>query len=371
MVYQAIVASLVMTFFNIGIIGGLQRLMHGLDMDLENRHLYPWRTELIYGAYEVVVAALLLGLARYSSGFAQALLVDLQLVVIINFTNAFKTLPAIIPTVLLNFGLFAALIGHVDWQLALAVVVYLVWLAIEEAYFSPFDEHMMIRVLADLVAGGGFWVLMQSAWQMTATMRAALLIGFVVATLGSFTYMILLRREHLIDRANARDVRYDALTDAYNWLSFRKAINQRFEQNADLSLLALDIDHFKQVNRRYGHPTGNQVLITFVDTLQATLEMIAPHAMLARTGGEEFMLILPDTDAPHALAIARACQARIREVLVPLEDSDAIRVTATIGVATRQIEDESARDLYRRADANLIAAQNAGRDRIGTGEHEL
>ncbi|WP_407892661.1 GGDEF domain-containing protein [Lacticaseibacillus sp. N501-2] len=367
MIDQAIVASLVMTFFNIGVIGGWQRLVHGLDTDAQKQAGYPRRHELIYGAYEVVIAALLLGSAHFTSGFAQALLVDIQLVVALNFTNALKTLPAVIPTVLLNFGLFAVLVGGADWQLGLAVVIYLCWLAVAQVYFSPFDDHMMIHVLATLVAGGGFWVLMQASWAILATMKAALLIGFVVATLGSFTYMLLLRRERLIDRANARAVRFDGLTDAYNWLSFRKALTHRFVQAEDLSLLALDIDHFKPVNQRFGRAVGDQVLIVFVDTLQATLETIAPQAMLARIGGEEFMVILPHTNAAQALAVARACQARIREVLIPLADSDAIAVTATIGVATRQEEDHHARELYHRAEANLLAAQAAGRDRIGTG----
>lgn len=364
---SVLATSLLMSFFNIGVIGGLQRLMHLLDLDVGGRRLYPWRTELWYGLYMVVIGAALLIAGRYSSGWLQLLLVNCQVVLAITFPNALKTLPAVLTSVVAAFGTFAVVVGTSSWAMGLAVAGWLIYLAVQEAFFAPFDQFMTIRILADLAAGAGFWWLLQRGWHLSTAQLATVLISYLVTVCATFTYMVLLRREHIVDLANARNVAYDGLTDAYNWLSFRTQLTHAYADSpSDLSLLAIDVDDFKAINTQFGHAVGNQVLISFVDRLKAALEVAAPQSFLARTGGESFMLILPHTDAAKALAVAKVCQAQVRELVVPLDEGKMVQLTASFGVASSGSDDQAPRDLYRRADRCLQAAKQAGRDRIRT-----
>lgn len=138
--------------------------------------------------------------------------------------------------------------------------------------------------------------------------------------------------------------------------SLEAALEQAERQRASISVALLDIDHFKQINDRYGHAVGDQVLQQFTAVLSAQLRA---SDILVRWGGEEFMLILPGID------LARALQAleRLRQVLAekPLEPSHQ-RVTFSAGVI--EASDMSVNDLIERVDEQLYVAKNSGRDRI-------
>jgi diguanylate cyclase (GGDEF)-like protein len=160
-----------------------------------------------------------------------------------------------------------------------------------------------------------------------------------------------------------------AITDELTGLSNPRRFRGLIEKEASraerfghpLSLLILDIDDFKQVNDTYGHLQGDEVLRTMGRIL---LEESRGVDEPARYGGEEFVLALPETGTDGALEVAERVRARVEAVRIPLVDgSGAIRVTASLGVATMPDSTREVRGLIAAADAALYRAKGAGKNR--------
>lgn len=127
-----------------------------------------------------------------------------------------------------------------------------------------------------------------------------------------------------------------------------------------LSLLLLDLDHFKAINDRHGHLEGDRVLVRMADCIRGALRA---GDLAGRLGGEEFAILLPDT----ALASAGAVAERIRDRLETHPDAATALATVSVGIA-EWWPDESVDALLRRADRALYQAKDAGRNRIGIAE---
>jgi diguanylate cyclase (GGDEF)-like protein len=126
-----------------------------------------------------------------------------------------------------------------------------------------------------------------------------------------------------------------------------------------LSLLALDIDHFKRVNDTHGHGVGDETLVRFVQACSACLRAMDT---LGRSGGEEFAVLLPETTLAEACAVAERMRAAVAECVMA-GPQDSFRITVSIGVAQLR-PGESFDDLTVRADLQLYGAKDAGRDRV-------
>lgn len=170
-----------------------------------------------------------------------------------------------------------------------------------------------------------------------------------------------------------RESMLDPLTNIQNRKSFDRAIKTTVddaEKNGDsLSLLILDIDHFKQFNDNFGHQTGDQVLRLVAMTLSAN---ITKTGTAARYGGEEFAAILPGTSLEEAIVIAQQlCKSiQSKELLKRSTNEKLGRVTASIGVATFRSGDTTT-TLIERADLCLYAAKRDGRNRVIDEDREL
>jgi diguanylate cyclase (GGDEF)-like protein len=160
-----------------------------------------------------------------------------------------------------------------------------------------------------------------------------------------------------------------AITDELTGLSNPRRFRGLIEKEASraerfghpLSLLILDIDDFKQFNDTYGHLQGDEVLRTMGRIL---LEESRGVDEPARYGGEEFVLALPETGTDGALEVAERIRARVEAVRIPLVDgSGALRVTASLGVATMPDSARDVRGLIAAADAALYRAKGAGKNR--------
>ena len=121
----------------------------------------------------------------------------------------------------------------------------------------------------------------------------------------------------------------------------------------------LDIDHFKHVNDHYGHAAGDTVLRAFADAARSALRT---RDVLARWGGEEFLLMLPDTDAQEALVVLRRVAEQVGAISVPALGAE-LRVTFSGGVAAR-VGGEPFTDTITRADKAMYAAKSQGRNRV-------
>jgi diguanylate cyclase (GGDEF)-like protein len=154
----------------------------------------------------------------------------------------------------------------------------------------------------------------------------------------------------------------DGLTGLPNKRAVTDALKRMFAQasttSSQLALLVLDIDHFKQVNDTRGHVVGDQVLANIGAVIRSVLRV---RDFAGRNGGEEFAILLPDTEIHVALPIAERVRAAIAEISLPGSD---VTVTVSIGVAGFPDHASTPHQLERLADAALYLAKRQGRNRV-------
>jgi diguanylate cyclase (GGDEF)-like protein len=196
-------------------------------------------------------------------------------------------------------------------------------------------------------------------------------VAFAEAVIGAAVAVV--QRAQVIETTRADNVRLEQLatTDPLTHLLNRRALTERLttemeralRYDTSVALLLIDLDHFKRVNDTHGHLVGDAVLRDVSDVLLAG---VRSSDMVGRYGGEEFLIVLPETDDDGATAFAERLRERIDEHgFRPWEDDRALRMTASIGVATfPAARIESVEDLFARADAALYRAKADGRNRV-------
>ncbi len=161
----------------------------------------------------------------------------------------------------------------------------------------------------------------------------------------------------------------DALTQLPNRRSFDSTLTEHMKRfrrrpsrsDAGLGLLMLDLDHFKQVNDVFGHSVGDDVLRVVGALLQ---RLIRGDDFAARFGGEEFVMLIPDTTKTTLAAIAERLRVAVSELAVELDDGRTVSITASIGGALMNGLDEidGERALVEAADRQLYVAKRRGRN---------
>jgi len=176
----------------------------------------------------------------------------------------------------------------------------------------------------------------------------------------------MLKHLHAADSSRRRlsdEAKTDPLTGAGNRRLFLARLDSEMARarryGSALSLLMVDLDHFKAINDRYGHRWGDQTLVRAAAAIQSVLR---GADLLGRYGGEEFIVLLPETDQEEALMAAERIHGAIRELAIDTGQG-IISVRISIGVASLKPEDGDAQGLIHRADQALYAAKGQGRDR--------
>jgi diguanylate cyclase (GGDEF)-like protein len=186
----------------------------------------------------------------------------------------------------------------------------------------------------------------------------------VILVLGVFLFVL----GRLRDREKHLEMlsKTDPLTGITNRREFFEALEREIaradRRRAPLAVAILDLDHFKAINDRHGHLAGDAILVAAAGMLAGELRR---QDVLARWGGEEFVLLLPDTDADGARIVAERCRARLQAAPVDFEGT-AVEVTASFGVAARPTGPAAASGeaLVRAADEALYRAKREGRNRV-------
>ena len=160
----------------------------------------------------------------------------------------------------------------------------------------------------------------------------------------------------------------DPLTRLYNRRYLMEILDREFQRShrkrGNLSLVLLDIDHFKKINDSYGHQEGDVVLAGVAETTRAVLRR---YDIAARYGGEEFIRVLPETPADEAYAVAARLREAVQEMTFP-RPMENLTVTISLGVATYPSERIDCIDsLIRQADEALYRAKQTGRNRVEIG----
>lgn len=172
------------------------------------------------------------------------------------------------------------------------------------------------------------------------------------------------RLEHDQLRDYARRLELMAIADDLTGIANRRYVMKRLREEIDqasryqrpLSLILFDVDHFKGVNQSRGHGAGDRVLVAVVRLVE---EMIRSTDLFGRYGGEEFVIVLPETTREGGLALAE----KIRKAVETTEFHEGVRITVSIGVAER-VTETMPEQLIERAHASLFRAKRDGRNRV-------
>ncbi|HEY4714109.1 MAG TPA: GGDEF domain-containing protein, partial [Aquirhabdus sp.] len=166
--------------------------------------------------------------------------------------------------------------------------------------------------------------------------------------------------------------RTDALTGIHNRMSILSILDNEVARaertKSALSMVILDLDHFKKVNDVWGHPTGDLVLKTATKVLKHNIREIDA---LGRYGGEEFVIVLPGADQLEAQKIIERCRIKLSEAEIFSDNNTMIKVTASFGLVSVNGHAVEAHSLIKTADEALYLAKHSGRNRIEIRTFEL
>ena len=179
----------------------------------------------------------------------------------------------------------------------------------------------------------------------------------------AFTFSYLRRYES--ERALELASNTDPMTGVSNRRHFMPLLHQEIIRcrrlNHHVSLLMLDIDHFKNINDTHGHPTGDLVICTLADICRKESRAID---MVSRLGGEEFAILLPESSAQEAMAIAERVRAVAENTSIKSPDGAELRFTVSIGIAVYPEHGSDVEVLLKNADAAMYHATESGRNNV-------
>jgi diguanylate cyclase (GGDEF)-like protein len=234
------------------------------------------------------------------------------------------------------------------------LIFFYVWIFLYSSYFLTKRQtaaqiayvgvaYGVLLIVAPPSGAASWWVV---------TMGTLLVTAALIWTMRAHVELLIGR---LYDAA-----RTDPLTKLLNRRGFRELLDLELERarrsRQEITLVAADIDHFKTVNDRSGHQIGDIVLQRITDVLESSRRKIDT---VARVGGEEFALILPDTDQAGGLVVAE----RLRRAVLDEFAGDAVPITISFGLAAFPGHGETAASLIHAADDALYAAKQSGRNR--------
>ncbi|MGE5469512.1 MAG: diguanylate cyclase [Bacteroidota bacterium] len=188
------------------------------------------------------------------------------------------------------------------------------------------------------------------------------------------TYLVGIGLDTTEQFAKVTELEHQAQTDSLTQLAcrgyFLEIAKKEFDRcrryGHQFSLWMLDIDHFKVVNDTYGHRAGDVALQSLVATSRRVLR---DWDIMGRIGGEEFAVLLPETDVYQALLVAERFRKAVADAAVPVDRGKVVKMTVSTGVATSRNEDTDIEALLVRADEALYEAKRTGRDKVCVAEH--
>ncbi|MBU2892789.1 sensor domain-containing diguanylate cyclase [Colwellia sp. D2M02] len=159
----------------------------------------------------------------------------------------------------------------------------------------------------------------------------------------------------------------DSLTNLYNRRFFTKQAHKEFQRakrySQVMTLISIDIDHFKVINDKYGHPAGDKVLI---DVSACLSQNLRESDVLARIGGEEFSILLPETSLEDAKILAERIRVEQSELVISGKWQGDIKLTVSIGMSSLTENDVTFDALFSRTDKALYLAKTSGRNQVYT-----
>ena len=255
-----------------------------------------------------------------------------------------------------------------------AVLAGLIAAALLNLYRRPRPRGRSHHILgAVLVAGLGILVYRAFAmalipdqvvdvFELSIVQVLSYAVGSVMPVVASFGFLLMCTERS--QRELARAAGTDYLTGTFNRRAIEeqgaRAIAAARRHGMPLAVLVLDVDHFKRINDELGHAAGDQALVS---TVERILSNLRTEDVLGRLGGEEFIVLMPNTDNASAVAAAERIRQGFSAQPLPI-DGHQRTTTLSIGVAVLAPADRQFSQLLQRADRAMYAAKNAGRDLV-------
>ena len=230
--------------------------------------------------------------------------------------------------------------------------------------WSP--DNPVLFALPPIAIDTLFWLAMYVGYRPSNSTMVANFVGFIAAFTMLFLNSRTQRADQQIVKRLTHEVQFDALTGVRNWSMFQNDFNSAYanvKKDWPLAILTMDLDNFKGINDTFGHLAGNQALTTTASSIERLLQSIDHDYHLYRTGGEEFAIILPHTDADMAQVVAKQCQDVVRTQVIST-DAGKQTMTASFGLTQAIVKDRDATTTFKRADQALYTSKREGRDRL-------
>lgn len=248
----------------------------------------------------------------------------------------------------------------------ISIAILLVMLVILRDKRKYFSLKFVPNIVASAIISFDFWLTLptkSAGIQMDNAVAWEAILMFMLMTIFTWRqYHVAVRNNHTAHVAN-----YDTMTDVKNYAAYQQDIftdmGTARTNRQPLTLAVFDIDRFKQINDQYGHLGGNTVLTGISTLIKSTLQKYSEDYQLYRTGGEEFVIVFPNSTSNEVLPVLTHCWREVRNQQFEYNNKE-IKVTTSMGMSSLRAEDESADVLYKRADDSLYDSKRRGRDTI-------
>ena len=227
-----------------------------------------------------------------------------------------------------------------------------------------------LSLMSVKMAGSLFKLIQEGHFDlMDAILSLPVSVCLLVGSIGLKNILLKADNKYLLLETLAQ---FDPLTNSYSRSQILYRISEEIDRSLrthrPFSLLEFDIDHFKYVNDQFGHQIGDEVLI---DLVRHTKEVLRTVDSVGRIGGEEFLLLMPETDSQGAYKIAERLRAHIESATNQTKAPTPIKISISIGVATFQLSNSLQiersillNELIRQADMAMYEAKNNGRNQV-------
>ena len=255
-------------------------------------------------------------------------------------------------------------------KVGVALTSLLVVIFISLGFLALKNGHEMVKffIPAAFMGAGGAAISAASTWgaipyntMLFHSIEVGMLIEMYILALALAFNLKKMDNARIVAEVNAQ---VDYLTQLYNRRAFTDVTMPQWHlgirQKISSSLILLDIDWFKKINDDHGHSAGDAVLKGIAFTLK---QKIRKSDVLARWGGEEFIIFLPNTNKTAAIKLANVIRKKIEKMLI-LHDGNSLKITASFGVAESNERSNKFEDLIKLADIALYKAKNSGRNMV-------
>ena len=347
-------ASFVITFLFIG--GSLFKSNPEIDTTLQKLKL---------GALAGILGSVLMA---FSIQITPVIMMDLRHIAILLSAFYGGFVPAFVAATIINISRLVFFDGSLETFLVTVLIVFIIAvfaaLVQKKVKGSDFFKWTIMGLISLITISSGFLYLMGFTDQVYKILINYWVITTISGVMVYFLAGYIVQSNHMFMQLKTQSAT-DFLTGLNNVRQFDSALNESLESarelNEKLSLLMIDIDHFKKVNDTYGHQAGDEVLRQLGGLL---ISCSRPSDIVSRNGGEEFSLLLKNCSYSQALEIAERLRGIVENHRFSLPNGKELKITISLGASTYLETTQCLEEFIKQADDTLYKAKRTGRNKV-------